>query len=355
MNHLQCYLVGGAVRDALLGRPVGDRDWVVVGSSVEEMLSLGFVQVGRDFPVFLHPETHEEYALARTERKVGQGHTGFVVHAAPDVTLEEDLLRRDLTINAIAQDSLGHIIDPFGGVADLEDGRLRHVSDAFVEDPLRVFRCARLAAQLDFDVASQTLTLMTRICIGGEIATLSAERVWVEFCKALDAKHPEAFFTVLARCHGLDEWFPEMVERECTLTPRPALYNFALLGLDADELAAMRKRLKIPNSYFQAASDCLRYGTLLSSWTAVGGVSAEDLVDALVALKVTHSLDRLEIVLLALDVPEAVDLRQLARRIGGVSLQSDVEPGPAYGRALRQARVAACVQFMHHRTARDRS
>ncbi len=164
---MEIYLVGGAVRDALLGLPIRERDWVVVGSTPEEMQRLGYRQVGRDFPVFLHPQTNEEYALARTERKVGPGHTGFVCHAGPDVTLEEDLRRRDLTVNAIAQAHDGTLIDPWGGAADLSARRLRHVSEAFLEDPLRVFRVARFAAQLGafgFRVEPETLQLMADMC-----------------------------------------------------------------------------------------------------------------------------------------------------------------------------------------------
>ena len=175
---MQCYVVGGAVRDALLGLPVKDCDWVVVGSTPDEMLSRGFRPVGKDFPVFLHPQTQEEYALARTERKSGNGYTGFVCHAAPDVTLEEDLLRRDLTINAIARDADGQLIDPYGGVRDLEARVFRHVSPAFAEDPLRILRVARFAARFtDFEVAPETRALMQHMVAAGEVDHLVAERV----------------------------------------------------------------------------------------------------------------------------------------------------------------------------------
>jgi tRNA nucleotidyltransferase (CCA-adding enzyme) len=188
IEQLQCYLVGGAVRDELLGRPSPDRDWVVVGATEQQLLALDFVRVGKDFPVFLHPQTKEEHALARTERKRGQGHRGFVVDARPDVTLEQDLGRRDLTINAIAKTSEGHLIDPYKGQQDLHDRVLRHVSEAFIEDPLRVFRVARFAAQLPgFTVAAETQALMRNMTAAGELETLSAERVWQEFAKALGA------------------------------------------------------------------------------------------------------------------------------------------------------------------------
>lgn len=180
---MNTYRVGGAVRDTLLGLPIHETDWVVVGGSAEQMRAAGFTQVGRDFPVFLHPETKEEFALARTERKSGQGHHGFVVHASPSVTLEEDLQRRDLTVNAMAMSEDGTIIDPYGGQRDLQERILRHVSPHFVEDPLRVLRVARFAARyhhLGFSVARETLSLMAEIVGANELAHLSAERVWVE-------------------------------------------------------------------------------------------------------------------------------------------------------------------------------
>jgi tRNA nucleotidyltransferase (CCA-adding enzyme) len=210
---MQVYLVGGAVRDALLNRKVVERDYVVVGATPEEMLSQGFTQVGKDFPVFLHPKTQEEYALARTERKSGTGYTGFVCDASSSVTLEEDLLRRDLTVNAIAQDNLGNLIDPYGGKKDLENRILRHVSEAFSEDPLRVFRVARFTtryAYLGFNIASETMALMQNMAQSGELSTLSAERVWQETKRSLLEKTPHVFFTVLNQAHGLNDWFTEL-------------------------------------------------------------------------------------------------------------------------------------------------
>ena len=210
---MQIYLVGGAVRDALLNRKVVERDYVVVGATPEEMLSQGFTQVGKDFPVFLHPKTQEEYALARTERKSGKGYTGFVCDASSSVTLEEDLLRRDLTVNAIAQDNYGKLIDPYGGKKDLENRVLRHVSEAFSEDPLRVFRVARFAtryAYLGFTIATETMALMQSMAQSGELSTLSAERVWQETKRSLLEKTPHVFFTVLNQAHGLNDWFTEL-------------------------------------------------------------------------------------------------------------------------------------------------
>lgn len=210
---METFLVGGAVRDALLGLEASERDWVVVGATAQDMRARGFRPVGRDFPVFIHPETGEEYALARTERKRGHGYHGFEFHAAPDVTLEDDLGRRDLTVNAMAQAADGTLIDPFGGRRDLEARRLRHVSDAFVEDPLRVLRVARFAARfapLGFSVAEETLALMREIVASGECHHLVAERTWQETEKALAAPAPRVFIEVLRECGALAVIFPEI-------------------------------------------------------------------------------------------------------------------------------------------------
>jgi tRNA nucleotidyltransferase (CCA-adding enzyme) len=210
---LQIYLVGGAVRDKLLGIEPQDRDWVVVGATPEQMETLGYTPVGKDFPVFLHPQTKEEYALARTERKTAPGYHGFSFHADPDVTLEEDLKRRDLTINAMAEDAEGNIIDPFGGREDLEQGRLRHVSNAFVEDPVRILRIARYAARYakwGFRVAHGTHALMKRMVADGEVDALVAERVWQETDRALGEETPARFFEVLRNCGALARIFPEL-------------------------------------------------------------------------------------------------------------------------------------------------
>ncbi|MEP6996396.1 MAG: multifunctional CCA addition/repair protein [Betaproteobacteria bacterium] len=207
---MKVYRVGGSVRDELLGRVGADRDFVVVGATPEQMIAQGFRPVGSDFPVFLHPEKNDEYALARTERKSGRGYRGFVFHTTPDVTLEADLARRDLTINAIARDSDGTIIDPHGGVADLRAGILRHVSPAFAEDPLRVLRVARFAARFGFSVAPDTEALMRTIAAGGELSTLTAERVWQELARALVEARPSLFFEVLRRCGALGQLLPEV-------------------------------------------------------------------------------------------------------------------------------------------------
>jgi tRNA nucleotidyltransferase (CCA-adding enzyme) len=308
-RNMKIYQVGGAVRDTLLGLPVKDRDWVVVGATPEAMLDLGYQQVGRDFPVFLHPRSKEEYALARTERKSGKGYTGFVVHAAPDVTLEQDLLRRDLTINAIAMAEDGSLVDPCHGQADIEARLLRHVSPAFAEDPLRVLRVARFSARfhhLGFRVAPETLRLMQDITAAGELQHLVPERVWQELHSALQTRHPQVFFSVLQDSHALQVLLPELaqlfgvpqpqhfhpeidtgvhtlmaLEQAARLTPDP-LVRFAALVHDLgkaatspalwpshkghEEAGAQRieilcLRLRIPNDYRDLGKLVSRYHT----------------------------------------------------------------------------------------------
>ena len=264
---MDVYLVGGAVRDELLERPVTERDWVVVGATPQEMRSKGYEQVGKDFPVFLHPKTKEEYALARTERKSGSGYTGFVCYAAPDVTLEQDLVRRDLTVNAIAKDNKGNLIDPYHGVADIQARTLRHVSEAFSEDPLRVFRVARFAARyayLGFTVADETISLMHSMAASGELIHLTAERVWKETIRALGEHNPNVYFQVLGEANALNDWFPEIchsLEAICQRLERGAStkvndeIRWALLFADIEPQQTERlcKRLKAPNKYSDLA------------------------------------------------------------------------------------------------------
>ena len=222
---MEIYLVGGAVRDKRLGLPVRERDWVVVGATPQELLSQGYKPVGRDFPVFLHPVSKEEYALARTERKTGPGYTGFETCSDPTITLEEDLRRRDLTINAMAETPGGELIDPYGGVEDLDNGLLRHVSPAFAEDPVRILRVARFAARFahrGFRVAHQTNALMRQMVENGEVDHLVPERVWSEFARALEAKTPERFFDVLYGCGALARLFPEIETTLPASAPRTA-------------------------------------------------------------------------------------------------------------------------------------
>lgn len=213
-SNYQVYLVGGAVRDKLLGLNVVDKDWVVTGAKPTELINAGYQQVGKQFPVFLHPQTKEEYALARTEKKQGRGYTGFICDFSPTIQLEDDLKRRDLTVNAIAEDQQGNIIDPYGGQQDLENKILRHVSDAFIEDPLRVLRVARFAARFakfNFTIAPETLELMARISQSGELKSISQERVWRELEKVLSYDNPEVFFTSLTQCGALPHILPDLV------------------------------------------------------------------------------------------------------------------------------------------------
>jgi len=267
---MRTFLVGGAVRDGLLGMPVKDRDWVVVGSTSQQMLALGFRQVGADFPVFLHPETKEEHALARTERKVGVGHKGFETSFDATVTLEEDLMRRDLTINAMAQDEDGNLVDPFGGEQDLRNGVLRHVSPAFAEDPLRVLRVARFAARFGFAVAPETLALMRELAENGELATLTVERVWQELVRAMGEPEPLAFFNTLRACGALPVLFPELERtlfftggalRTLALRGAPLTQRFMALAGEDEQMRtgcmtveAMLMRLKAPNALQDAVS-----------------------------------------------------------------------------------------------------
>lgn len=336
---MDIYLVGGAVRDKLLGVPVKERDWVVVGATPEDMVRLGYRPVGKDFPVFLHPETHEEYALARTERKTAPGYKGFVVHASPDVTLEEDLKRRDLTINAMAEAPDGTLIDPFNGREDLDQGLLKHVSKAFVEDPVRILRVARFAARFakwGFKVAHGTHALMKQMVAAGEVDHLVPERVWAETEKALGEDRPSRFFEVLHRCGALAVVFPELdrlfgvpqpahahpeidtgmhclmvLEQAARLSPDPRV-RFAALVHDLGKgttpgaelpqhigheqrgvelIEALCRRLRIPNDYRELAVKVARYhghchralelrpGTLLETLTGLDAFRRPEILE----------------------------------------------------------------------------
>ncbi|WP_062262968.1 multifunctional CCA addition/repair protein [Endozoicomonas arenosclerae] len=293
---MKIFLVGGAVRDKLLNLPVKDHDWVVVGSSPEEMKSQGFQPVGQDFPVFLHPQSKEEYALARTERKSGHGYGGFVFHTAPDVTLEEDLIRRDLTINAMAEDSQGQLHDPYGGKKDLENRLLRHVSSAFQEDPLRILRVARFAARfhhLGFKVAPETLQLMTRMVESGEASYLVPERVWQETVRALSEPSPQIYFEVLFACNAMSvvmpDWIPFISAPATGLKAleaavkegKPEEIRFAATfstesGLNVEQIKSLSKHLKVPSSYTELASLTFQYSqTVLDN---IASIDAEFLM-----------------------------------------------------------------------------
>jgi tRNA nucleotidyltransferase (CCA-adding enzyme) len=301
---VKCYKVGGAVRDILLGQPATDVDWVVVGATPEQMLAEGFKPVGKDFPVFLHPDTREEYALARTERKTGPGYHGFSFHTAPDVTLKDDLQRRDLTINAMAMDENGDVIDPFGGQQDLQRGLLRHVSPAFVEDPVRILRVARFAARYGFDIAAETRELMAAMVVAGEADHLVPERCWQELEQALAEPQADSFFRVLHDCGALAKVLPELdagyssgvAERALTalklasrLTNSTTIRFAALMqdlsnDQDGEERARIAlietacRRLKAPNAYRELSKLAARCCPMFAG---SGNASAEQLLTIL--------------------------------------------------------------------------
>ncbi len=281
---MKIYAVGGAVRDELLGLKVTDRDYVVVGATPQEMLRVGFKPVGKDFPVFLHPESHEEYALARTERKTARGYTGFKSHAAPDVTLEDDLARRDLTINAIARDERGRIVDPYGGVKDLEAGVLRHISPAFAEDPVRILRVARFAARFGFEVAKETLELMRQMTRSGEVDALVAERVWQELAKGLMEAKPSRMFEVLRQSGALNKILPEVDRLFGVPQPReqhPEIDTGAHIMLVIDYAAS--KNFSLPVRFAALTHDLGKGMTPPSQWPRHPGHEAKsvELVKAL--------------------------------------------------------------------------
>jgi tRNA nucleotidyltransferase (CCA-adding enzyme) len=396
------FLVGGAVRDRLLGLPAGDNDFVVVGASVEQMRAAGFRQVGRDFPVFLHPQTGEEHALARTERKSARGHTGFVVHADPSVTLEEDLRRRDFTINAIAQAADGSLVDPFGGAADLEARVLRHVGEAFVEDPLRVLRAARFMARLaplGFSIAPETLALMRQIAGDGELADLAPERIWQELAKALRSKQPSAFLRSLHEADALREILPEVdalygvpqraefhpevdtgvhVELVCdmaaALAPGDDLVGFAALCHDLgkaltpaaelprhvmheqrgiEAVVALSSRLKVPAEHREVAVIACREHLNVHRLDELKDATVHALIARCDGFRKPGRIDRLASVCEAdkrgraglsdAAYPQADELRRLHRVALDVRSGDVAEglSGPAIGEALARARIAA--------------
>ena len=389
---MEIYLVGGAVRDARLGLPVRERDWVVVGATVDDMLRLGYKPVGKDFPVFLHPETREEYALARTERKTGPGYTGFETCAGPDVTLKQDLQRRDLTINAMAETAEGEIIDPYDGVQDLDNGILRHVSPAFSEDPVRILRVARFAARFahwGFHVAHDTTALMRHMVNSGEVDHLVPERVWAEFTRALGEPDPQRFFDVLYGCGALARLLPELeslyldcqrplhqpadgvfpvLEAATALSDNPAI-RFAALICDLDRthdpdtamsrLQNLGERLRIPNAFRELAEQALRHRDRVHR---APGLSAPELLDLLSALDAFRRRARLEDLLrvcqaeaCALGREPAGDYPQarLLRRAQVVALAVKTDKmdtaeisGKAIGEWLRQRRIAALEELL---------
>jgi tRNA nucleotidyltransferase (CCA-adding enzyme) len=406
---MEIYLVGGAVRDKLLNYPSKDRDYVVVGSSVDEMLQQGFEQVGKDFPVFLHPDTKAEYALARTERKIGGGYKGFEVHASPEVTLEEDLQRRDLTINAMAQRA-DELIDPYGGKVDLEARILRHVSPHFTEDPLRILRVARFAARyahLGFSVAPETMKLMQEMVSSGELALLTAERVWQEISRSLGEQSPDIFFEVLRQCDALAVILPEldvlfgvpqpakhhpeidtgihtmMVLRQAAKLSDSAVVRFAALVHDlgkgltkADNwpshhgheemgLTALKKmatRLRIPNEFVDLAEKVMKYHTHCHR---AFELKAETLLKVLEALGAFRQPQKLTSFLLACeadargrkgfenkDYPQADWIKQAYFAANEVDPKEFVKQGlvgKKIGDAIHKRRLEVIQQLKHAR------
>lgn len=398
---MKTYLVGGAVRDKLLGIPVKDRDFVVVGATPEDMTARGFRPVGADFPVFLHPDTKEEYALARTERKSGRGYKGFTVYAAPDVTLEDDLRRRDLTVNAMAEDENGALVDPFGGAEDLRNGLLRHVSPAFAEDPVRILRVARFAARFakwGFRVAHGTQALMRRMVENGEVDALVAERVWAEFERALGADRPSVFFRALRRCGALARLFPEIdalygvpqpeqhhpemdtgvhammvLEAAARLTPDPRVRFAALvhdlgkgrtpesewprhIGHEGQGVALVRalcQRLRVPNEFRDLGVLVARYHAHCHRAAELKPSTTLELLEAIDAFR---RPERVEQFLLACEAdargrtghadspyPQADILRRAYAAAAGVDTQAFAAAGlsgPEIGARLRAQRVA---------------
>ncbi|MCB1878119.1 MAG: multifunctional CCA tRNA nucleotidyl transferase/2'3'-cyclic phosphodiesterase/2'nucleotidase/phosphatase [Chromatiales bacterium] len=373
---MKIYLVGGALRDELLDLPVVERDWVVVGATQAEMLNLGYRPVEGDFPVFLHPDTHEEYALARRELKIAPGHRGFQVEFGPDVTLEEDLARRDLTINAMARDGQGGIVDPYGGRDDLDNGRLRHVTPAFVEDPLRLLRVARFAAKLGrwgFRLAHGTHRLMEEMAASGELQTLSQERVWRETAKALAADTPSRYFDVLRRCGALVELFPELtslgsssghgedrgpddkvlirLDRSAASGYDPGLRLAVLL---AHVEPAVAERLLRRMSPRRADADWVRlYHQCSAVLTKVSnGASFMDLVECCDALRRPKRLEGLVRIAQLTDRPLDEPLRSAIAdaldAVGGIQATQWIAAGlrgAELGETLRKARVEAAQRY----------
>lgn len=403
---MKTYLVGGAVRDLLLNLPVTERDWVVLGETPESMVKQGFRPVGKDFPVFLHPDSHEEYALARTERKTAPGYKGFAIHAASDVSLEQDLMRRDLTINAIAMTPEGRIIDPYGGRQDLENRILRHISPAFAEDPVRILRVARFAARyrhLGFTLDKGTQRLMRQMAAAREVDHLVPERVWAELNKALTEKSPSAFFYTLKDCDALAIIFPEInrlfgvpqperhhpeidvgihtmlcLEQAALFTSSPAV-RFAVLvhdlgkGLTPKEmwphhfdheklgLSALEQlcaRLRVPNTFKTLAIQVMRYhGHCHKAFE----LRASTLTDTLAALGAFKENNRLEEFLLACEAdakgrtglenkpyPQAEFLRAAAKAAAMVDITAIISSdlyGPQIGDAIRRLRIKAVAEF----------
>lgn len=368
---MQVYLVGGAVRDELLGRVIKERDYVVVGATPEQLLKQGYQQVGKDFPVFLHPKSKEEYALARTERKQGQGYTGFVCEFSPDVTLEDDLRRRDLTVNAIAKAEDGSLIDPYGGKQDLDNRVLRHVSDAFSEDPLRILRVARFAARyhyLGFTIADETQALLTQMINRGELKTLTAERIWLECEKSLADGAFAEFLNILAQLGALtaispalaSNWSNELYQQLKTryafaqsqnITDQALLFTQATSSLTADDIKAMSQTIRLPNDVRDLALQLNAHLATLTSKT----MTAEQLLACCNQLDLWRRPERFDAVLTAVAICQAAPLANQQQLLTASKAARAINPqqfiaqgikGAQIKTALEQARLEVFQQFL---------
>ncbi len=359
---MEIYLVGGAVRDKLLGLPVKEKDWVVVGATPEEMLAQGFKPVGKEFPVFLHPKTKEEYALARTERKVGKGYKGFTFYASPEVTLADDLQRRDLTINAMAETADGELIDPYGGQQDLQHKLLHHVSPAFQEDPVRILRVARFSSQFpDFSVHPDTLQFMRNMVKAGEVNALVAERVWQELSRSLSNKKPSRFFQTLTEADALPILFPDISDKElvildraATMTTDAAIRFAALTHLHTEKnLQTLIQRYRIPNEFADLTFLVNRYRELYKN---ILSANAKELLNFITRTDALRRPERFQQFLIAC---EAIDtaispthqekIKKALTAIKSVdskSLQTKNLTGEAFAHELEKLRIAAIEQFM---------
>jgi tRNA nucleotidyltransferase (CCA-adding enzyme) len=341
------YTVGGAVRDALLGLPVKDRDYVVVGADPEQLQELGYQPVGKDFPVFLHPDTYEEYALARTERKTAPGYAGFAFHAAADVTLEQDLMRRDLTINAIAMDEQGNLIDPYGGQADIKNKIFRHVSTAYAEDPVRILRLARFAARFpDFSIASETMQLMQTMVQAGEVDALVPERVWQELSRGLMEKKPSRLFQVLQDCGALQKILPELaaldtVQQTSSSQSEKNLYSIALQVVDnaAKHNASLAIRLAVLLCDVVMLNE---YSDVVSTSTKLSSLNTTFVEAACARLKIQNEVRDVAIMF----AREANNLRH-ANNFSAESLLKLFERCDAFRRPERFGELLIAMQYQN--------
>jgi tRNA nucleotidyltransferase (CCA-adding enzyme) len=404
---MKSFLVGGAVRDYLLNHPVKEKDWVVIGETPESMIQQGFHPVGKDFPVFLHPKTHDEYALARTERKTAPGHKGFTIHASPEVTLEEDLIRRDLTINAMVMDEQNNIFDPFNGRKDLENRIFRHISPAFSEDPVRILRIARFSARyahLGFTVADETLQLMKQMVENGEVDHLVAERVWAELFKALSENKPSAFFYTLKNCNALQSIFPEIdqlfgipqpekyhpeidtgihsllcLDQAVLLSNKPEVRLAALLhdlGKAATDkslwpshhgheqkglpiLDQLCSRLRTPKTFKTLASQVMNYHTLCHRIFELKATTLTDMLASLGAFKPSNSILDFALACEAdskgrtglenTPYPQSIYLQEAARvasMVNTTKILNSKLKGSQIGDAIRRLRIKAVSDFI---------